>query len=103
MSTEPEPSDRPPVRVWRRIFLATGALVLLVVVLAVARSLYDGARAASRLEALLAELDATDPGWKLPDIEAARQAPAGANSAEVVVRVARLVPGNWPPWEVDFD
>ena len=52
---------------------------------------------AGELADLVAELDATDPGWRLEDIEKNRaEIPEGENSARVCVRVAMLVPGSWP-------
>lgn len=50
-----------------------------------------------RLDKALAELDRTDPGWRLADIEAAReQIPEEENSARIVVAAASLLPRNWP-------
>lgn len=50
-----------------------------------------------RLDEALASLDRNDPGWRLEDIEAAReQIPEEANSAPVVVAAARLLPRDWP-------
>ncbi len=50
-----------------------------------------------RLEEAITELDSSDPGWRLADIEAAReQIPEEENSARVVVTAAKLLPRNWP-------
>ena len=41
-----------------------------------------------RLAAVIAELDATDPGWRLEEIEAARAViPDGENSAPLILRI----------------
>src|SRR5438067_2264545 len=46
-----------------------------------------------RLAAVLAELDATDPGWRLEDIEAARAVvPEQENSAPLILAVYDLIP-----------
>jgi hypothetical protein len=100
MTTEPEAVEPPPVRVWRRLFVAAGVLTLFVVAFAVVRWAYERHRTANSLAALVARLDADDPGWKLDEIQAARaDPPAGQNSADVIVAVAKLVPGNWPYWD----
>ncbi len=55
-----------------------------------------------RLDEALAELDRTDPGWRLEEIESAREKiPEGENSARVVLAVARLLPKNWPSQEFE--
>jgi len=53
---------------------------------------YDGYTARRELAAFRAQLDATDPGWRLADIEAARpRVPDAENSALVVLRLARAI------------
>jgi hypothetical protein len=56
-----------------------------------------------RLAQAVAELDRTDPGWRLEDIEAARvEVPEAENSARVVVAVRALLPrSGWPPTDLD--
>jgi hypothetical protein len=50
----------------------------------------------------VAELDRTEPGWRLAEIEAAREElPEGENSARVVVAAAGRLPKEWP--SQDFD
>jgi hypothetical protein len=62
---------------------------------------YKHHQIATRLQEALAELDRTDPGWRLHDIEAARaQVPDADNSARCVVEVSRLLPKGWPPQNV---
>src|SRR4051812_6311377 len=57
------------------------------------------------LEQAVAELDASDPGWRLEDIEAAREkVPDQENSAPIIVQVAARLPGpdpyDWPPGDL---
>ncbi|MFO0844072.1 MAG: hypothetical protein U0797_17005 [Gemmataceae bacterium] len=102
MSTEPEAAERPPISVRRRISLAVGTLLVIVIAFAVASWAYQRGQTSNRLQALIARLDETDPGWKLDELVAARpEPPAGQNSADVALAVAKLVPGNWPYWDAD--
>ena len=61
--------------------------------------------ARTRLKAALAEMDRTDPGWRLPDIEAARVVvPDAENSALRVIAANKLLPQPPKNWiEEDFD
>lgn len=53
---------------------------------------------ATKLAEALAAMDRDDPGWRLEDIEAAREViPEEENSARVVVAAAALLPADWPP------
>src|SRR5262249_46501919 len=46
-------------------------------------------------------LDRAEPGWRLKDLEAARDAvPEEENSARVVVAARKLLPPDWPPREL---
>jgi hypothetical protein len=57
-------------------------------------------RVAADLEAALAEQDRLEPGWRLPDLEAARAPVADAdNGALCVARAFALLPPGWPPPE----
>jgi hypothetical protein len=59
----------------------------------------------TRLQAVLADMDRTDPGWRLPDIEAARAVvPDAENSALRVIAANKLLPQPPQQWiEDDFD
>jgi hypothetical protein len=59
----------------------------------------------TRLQAVLADMDRTDPGWRLPDIEAARAVvPDAENSALRVMAASKLLPNRPKLWiEEDFD
>jgi hypothetical protein len=61
--------------------------------------------ARTRLQAVLADMDRTDPGWRLPDVEAARAVvPDAENSALRVIAANKLLPQGPKPWiEDDFD
>ncbi|HTU90843.1 MAG TPA: hypothetical protein VMF69_12260 [Gemmataceae bacterium] len=55
-----------------------------------------------RLDEALAELDRTDPGWRLEEIEAGREPiPEEQNSARVVIAASKLLPKRWPPRDFD--
>jgi hypothetical protein len=55
-------------------------------------------QAQAQLDEVIAELDQTDPRWRLEDIEAdRRQVPTKENGAEVSRAVNALLPPKWPP------
>jgi hypothetical protein len=55
-----------------------------------------------KLRAVLVELDRSEPGWRLGDLEAARAPVAEAdNSAPVIARAATLLGNYWP--DADFE
>ncbi len=93
---DPEPLlDEPAIvspRRWRWVvlaaFLLAGALI--------GRAVYNYSRRSPELEQVVAELEASDPRWRLRDIEDDREAvPESENSARVVTSVARLLPPTW--------
>jgi hypothetical protein len=91
---------RPPR--WRRWLWRLGCAVLVLVVCEAVRYGWTHRKATTRLAAAEAELDASDPGWRLADIEAGRaEVPEEENSARVVVAARALLPRNWPA--PDFD
>src|SRR5205823_1043656 len=56
----------------------------------------------TRLREAVEELDRTDPGWRLQDIEAAREkVPDEQNGPRVVAAAWRLLPRDWPPPELE--
>ncbi|MGH7172529.1 MAG: hypothetical protein ACRELG_19800, partial [Gemmataceae bacterium] len=89
-------TDRPRSRMgWRKGLVWA---VLIVAFLAALGLMWNRQKRASKLQATLAELDRGEPGWRLDDIEAAREeVPEDENSARVVVDAARLLPQPWPP------
>jgi hypothetical protein len=75
--------------------LGIGVLVVLSLLALVV--LYRIRVVAERLEQALEELDRTDLGWRLADIEAARaQIPNSENSALLSQAAAALLPKSWP-------
>lgn len=73
-------------------------LAMLVPVAAVVGSyVYVAHESERRLQAVVGELDATEPGWRLAELEAARKVlPIDQNSAEQVRTTRRLLPRVWP-------
>src|SRR5205823_2354421 len=77
-------------RRWR-FWLLLGGLPLIVAGLAVIGWV---AFAHGDLRRALAEADAQDPGWRLEDLEKARETPpTGRNAADRVIAAAKLQPG----------
>lgn len=71
--------------------------VLILAVLAAIGVFWNHTKMTSKLQKTLAELDRTDPGWRLEEIEAARaDLPEEENSARVVVAATGQMPKRWP-------
>jgi hypothetical protein len=91
-------------RTWRRRFLLT---LMFLVVLGVGGILGFLWFSSYDLNALMAEMDVQDPGWRLHDIEASRKAvPDAGNSALHIVAVGKLRAGQTvitPPMEKVFE
>jgi hypothetical protein len=86
-------AERPPPAVWRRLFIAAGVFVVMLMVLAAIHYSLQRSRDNEALQEALAELDETDPGWRLEDIELARPSITDEqNSASVVLAVSGLLP-----------
>ncbi len=85
-----------------RRYLIWSAVLLQFVLLGFgAWVLYNRHRVARAAAEAVAELERIDPGWRLKDLEAARDAiPEEENSARVVVATRRLLPASWPPQEL---
>jgi hypothetical protein len=87
---------------WYQWLRRLGYALLLAVVAGGIRYVYRHHKVTTQLQEALDELDRTDPGWRLQDIEAAREViPDDENSAACVREVARLLPPGWPPKPVD--
>jgi hypothetical protein len=81
---------------WLRIGII---LVLALLGSAVAWEYYARWEARRDLDARIAELDATDPRWRLADVEAdRRQVPPAENSALIVKAAHALLPRDWQSW-----
>jgi hypothetical protein len=82
---------------WRFWLKRLAKALLVLVMVAVGIPVWQNYRATKKLQETLAEMDRTEPGWRLEEIEAAReQIPEEENSARVVVSVSKLLPKNWP-------
>src|SRR5262249_8258416 len=80
----------------RRRWLLVAGLAALPVLALVAIHFYIDHLAELNLQEALAEADRLDPGWRLDDLEASRDAyPDEENSALRVQPVLRLIPGSW--------
>jgi hypothetical protein len=86
-----------------RSWTGRSLLALLVAVAsAVGFFLWRRQQAGADLRAALDELDRTEPGWRLDDLEAARAKIADAdNSAPLIARTAQLLGDRWR--DADFD
>lgn len=85
----------------RWLMFSAGVVLLLAVVIA---GLLSGNHylVRKRLEAKLTDMDRIEPGWRLAEIEAAREeVPENANSARVVVAAAELLPKDWLPDDLE--
>jgi hypothetical protein len=94
-SAKVAPSPRPGFR-WRFwLLVALGALVL-VIGFPVGKEFYARRQARGELEKVIAELDRSDPRWRLADIEAdRRRVQPDRNSARIVVAAFRRLPKGW--------
>jgi hypothetical protein len=85
---------------WRRWLKRIGWSLLILAVSSAGRQAWVHYQATKKLQETLTEMDRVEPGWRLEDIEAAREpVPEEENSARVVIAAARLLPKNWPPQE----
>jgi len=86
------------MRRFKKLLLGLGVL-LLVLALAAGIAEWSFHRSGSRkLAETTAGLDAAEPGWRIPDLEAARRAaqpPAESNSAVVVLELHDRIPKTW--------
>jgi hypothetical protein len=93
---------RPRRRWWKRLLLVSLSLLLLLIGGIVGWVKWVEYVAEKELQAVIAELDETDPGWRLEDIEAARKViPDVENSALVVMQIAGKIPRPVPPAQTD--
>jgi hypothetical protein len=89
--------NQKPRRRWTFWLKRLGKVLLLVVIAIAIRQAWHHHEAAKKLEETLAELDHSEPGWRLEDMEAAREKiPEEENSARVVIAASKLLPQPWP-------
>ncbi len=86
-----------PRRRWTFWLKRLGNVLLLAAIAFVIRQAWRHHAVTKKLEEVVAEIDRAEPGWRLSEIEAAReQIPEEENSARIVVASAKLLPRNWP-------
>lgn len=88
----------PPRRRWWKRFLWSGLSLLLVLMIGgIVRFKWNEHAAQNELSAVIAELDAIDPQWRLEDIEVGRKVILDEeNAALVVMDIAERMPRHWP-------
>lgn len=85
-------------RPWLRWLMSVSLVLLPGLIVLVSRQGWRHSQI-KNLQITLTDLDEADPGWRLADIEAAREKISqDENSARVVVAAAKLLPKNWPIW-----
>ncbi len=98
METENELSETSKPRRgidYRKLILGWLLLVALFVAI---QMFWNRSKMARRLQETLAELDRSEPGWRLEEIEAARdQMPDEENSAHVLIEATQHLSQPWPP------
>jgi hypothetical protein len=93
MNEHEQAAEEPRKSIWKRLLFFAGLTVVLLVAAGIGQYFLQSARARDRLARIIAELDESDPGWRLEEIENARPVlPEDANSARVVVAVHRMLP-----------
>jgi hypothetical protein len=93
-------SSEPGHRIrWGRLFVILLALLILVPILAwLGRQAVLRYQAQEGLDAVVAEITAKDPGWRIDELEAARQpVPNEKNGALLVMEVKEMLPKPWRP------
>jgi hypothetical protein len=89
----------PRAPLWRRRPKLIGSLLVLGVGLT-AFFIYYSTDSRAKLEEAFAEADQSDPGWRLPELQASRRAvPDKENSALVLMSAHALMPPRWPVWQ----
>src|SRR5262245_46793651 len=91
-----ETAERP---VWPRLSLVAAAFVGAVALLALAVGAYTSrqdARLVAAIEEAEAELDQSDPNWRLEALLRMPEVPADQDSGPRILAVARGVPEGWP-------
>jgi hypothetical protein len=91
---DPPPAAPPRLTGWRRVLFRAFVVAVAVVAVTFAWDSWRARRDWADAEAAVAETDQTDPGWRLPELEAKRDnPPADENGALEVLAVAKALPG----------
>lgn len=86
----------------RRCLRWTAVLVTLLILVAAGWYFYQRHGLENQLRQAQEALDRREPGWRLADIEAAREIiPDEENGATITALAAKTLPGNWGPPELD--
>jgi hypothetical protein len=102
MSEPEELNEQPPIRVWRRVWIALGVLAGILLTIGVVRHFNDDSF--KHLKKVQAELTESDPNWRLEALERSRpQVEEEQNSARVIVNARRLVPKDWGKMDMALD
>jgi hypothetical protein len=96
-TVQEKPATAGRLRTW---IVRAGVVALLAAAGLAATGVYARYRNAGRLKEAVADLDASDPNWRIEAIESGRAAvPDAENSAPRVLAVASWLPPAWPPKE----
>jgi hypothetical protein len=101
MAQTAPPPDQVKRRPWWLSWWSLASLTLLALIGTVAGwRMHRISQLNRRVRAAVDELDRTDPGWRLDQIEANRaEVPEKENGARWVVAAVKLLPSGWPPSE----
>jgi hypothetical protein len=89
--------EKPPISIAKRLFIGGSVLILVLVAVGIKQRYRRGSQAQGRLGLLLSDLDETDPGWRLEDLERARPTLTDPENSALVVRAAhKLKPPKSP-------
>lgn len=101
MEIENELSETMKPRPWTGWLRGIGWIVLIFALLVILGVFLNRGMMASKLQESMVEMDRSDPGWRLEDIEAARaDIPYEENSAHVILTAAEQIPRPWPSKEL---
>lgn len=102
METDNRPSEiTKSRRPWLRWLMSVSIVLLPGLAVLTIRHGWRHSQAMKNLQIAVADLDGADSGWRLADIEAAReQIPEDENSARLIVAVSKLLPKSWPAREL---
>ncbi len=85
-----ETPAKPPMKPWKKWLLRTAAVIVLSFGVYFAQGWWRQSSARERLEEARAHLDATDPGWRLDEIQAARAKRFPKADANITVLAVKI-------------